>query len=277
MADQKPRAPRARKKETDAAAKPAAKRKTVATAGPRKKAVAGGAPRTSQPWRICSGSRVSRGTPPTIGCGPSVSSRQPRRSPQTHAFPRGTASAAGNASRLSLPRRFPEDESGRRPDARAPSLGHALSDNRSGTERSGHDTSTHRSRQQVRVDRGGSGGRWGGSRGPGLACDVVPVSGVSDLLGYDLVVLGGGLYMGHLHKDAQRFLKRYQERPCPGAVRGLCDGAAQRRSGRARQGAAAARACSRPRARAAPDRERDLRGSDRARTAALPVQQDAGG
>ena len=44
MADQKPRAPRARKKETDATAKPVAKRKTVATAGPRKKAVAGGAP-----------------------------------------------------------------------------------------------------------------------------------------------------------------------------------------------------------------------------------------
>ena len=45
----------------------------------------------------------------------------------------------------------------------------------------------------------------------GFACDVVPVSGVSDLLGYDLVVLGGGLYMGHLHKDAQRFLKRYEK------------------------------------------------------------------
>ena len=45
MADEKPRAPRARKNETDAAAKQVAKRKTtVATARPRKKAVAGGAP-----------------------------------------------------------------------------------------------------------------------------------------------------------------------------------------------------------------------------------------
>jgi menaquinone-dependent protoporphyrinogen oxidase len=45
----------------------------------------------------------------------------------------------------------------------------------------------------------------------GLECDVVPAHEVHEIDGYDLVVVGGGLYMTRLHKDAQKFLRRHRE------------------------------------------------------------------
>jgi menaquinone-dependent protoporphyrinogen oxidase len=45
----------------------------------------------------------------------------------------------------------------------------------------------------------------------GLAVDVMPAADVSHLRRYDGVVLGGALYMGRLHKDARRFLKRHED------------------------------------------------------------------
>ncbi len=45
----------------------------------------------------------------------------------------------------------------------------------------------------------------------GFDCDVVQAQGVEVIDGYDLVVLGSGLYMTRLHKDAQRFLKRHRK------------------------------------------------------------------
>jgi menaquinone-dependent protoporphyrinogen oxidase len=44
----------------------------------------------------------------------------------------------------------------------------------------------------------------------GLRCDVIPAGDASEIDGYDLVVLGGGLYMSRLHKDAQKFLRRHR-------------------------------------------------------------------
>jgi menaquinone-dependent protoporphyrinogen oxidase len=42
-------------------------------------------------------------------------------------------------------------------------------------------------------------------------CDVVTSRDASELDGYDLVVLGTGLYMGRAHRDARRFLRRHRE------------------------------------------------------------------
>jgi menaquinone-dependent protoporphyrinogen oxidase len=45
----------------------------------------------------------------------------------------------------------------------------------------------------------------------GLDVDVHPAGEVEGLDGYDAVVLGGALYMGRLHADARRFLKRHRK------------------------------------------------------------------
>jgi menaquinone-dependent protoporphyrinogen oxidase len=44
-----------------------------------------------------------------------------------------------------------------------------------------------------------------------VTCVVAPVGDVKDVYEYDLVVLGTGLYMGRMHRDARRFLKRHYE------------------------------------------------------------------
>ena len=44
-------------------------------------------------------------------------------------------------------------------------------------------------------------------RDEGATCDVVAARDAVDLEGYDLVVLGTGLYMGRPHRDARRFLR----------------------------------------------------------------------
>lgn len=48
-------------------------------------------------------------------------------------------------------------------------------------------------------------------RDEGADCDVVAAREAPHLQGYDLVVLGGGLYMTRLHRDARRFLQRHRE------------------------------------------------------------------
>ena len=48
-------------------------------------------------------------------------------------------------------------------------------------------------------------------RDRGASCVVAPVGDVEDVHGYDLVVLGSGLYMGRMHREARQFLKRYHE------------------------------------------------------------------
>ncbi len=44
-------------------------------------------------------------------------------------------------------------------------------------------------------------------RDEGAACDVVAARDAVDLEGYDLIVLGTGLYMGRPHRDARHFLR----------------------------------------------------------------------
>ena len=46
-------------------------------------------------------------------------------------------------------------------------------------------------------------------RDTGVACDVVPARAAENVPEYDFVVLGSGLYMGRLHRDARRFLHRH--------------------------------------------------------------------
>jgi menaquinone-dependent protoporphyrinogen oxidase len=46
-------------------------------------------------------------------------------------------------------------------------------------------------------------------RDQGVACSVVPAREAEHVVDYDLVVLGTGLYMGRLHREARRFLKRH--------------------------------------------------------------------
>src|SRR4051794_20022490 len=41
----------------------------------------------------------------------------------------------------------------------------------------------------------------------GATCDVIEARDAVDLDGYDLIVLGTGLYMGRPHRDARRFLR----------------------------------------------------------------------
>jgi menaquinone-dependent protoporphyrinogen oxidase len=48
-------------------------------------------------------------------------------------------------------------------------------------------------------------------RESGLEVDVQPLRDVRSLAGYRAVVLGAPLYIGHWHKDAQRFLALHQE------------------------------------------------------------------
>jgi menaquinone-dependent protoporphyrinogen oxidase len=48
-------------------------------------------------------------------------------------------------------------------------------------------------------------------RESGLEVDIQPMRNVQSLEGYNLVVLGAPLYIGHWHKDAQSFLSRHQQ------------------------------------------------------------------
>ena len=48
-------------------------------------------------------------------------------------------------------------------------------------------------------------------RDEGADCDVVAAREAPSLHGYDLVVLGTGLYMSRLHRDARRFLRRRKD------------------------------------------------------------------
>jgi menaquinone-dependent protoporphyrinogen oxidase len=48
-------------------------------------------------------------------------------------------------------------------------------------------------------------------RESGLAVDIQPMRAVRTLEGYRALVLGAPLYIGHWHKDAQRFLARHRE------------------------------------------------------------------
>jgi menaquinone-dependent protoporphyrinogen oxidase len=48
-------------------------------------------------------------------------------------------------------------------------------------------------------------------RDGGVNCDVVAARQAADLEGYDLVVLGTGIYMSRLHREARRFLRRHHE------------------------------------------------------------------
>lgn len=47
-------------------------------------------------------------------------------------------------------------------------------------------------------------------RGIGLDADVRPAAEVRDVGRYDVVVLGGALYMGRWHRDARRFARRHR-------------------------------------------------------------------
>ena len=47
-------------------------------------------------------------------------------------------------------------------------------------------------------------------RDEGADCDVAAARTPLDLEGYDLVVLGTGLYMTRLHREARRFLRRHE-------------------------------------------------------------------
>ncbi len=48
-------------------------------------------------------------------------------------------------------------------------------------------------------------------RDDGVECDVLAAHDVRHTTGYDLVVLGSGLYMTRLHRDARRFLRRHRD------------------------------------------------------------------
>jgi len=48
-------------------------------------------------------------------------------------------------------------------------------------------------------------------RDDGLGIDLRPAADVTNLDSYDGVVLGGALYMGRLHADARRFLRRHRK------------------------------------------------------------------
>jgi menaquinone-dependent protoporphyrinogen oxidase len=48
-------------------------------------------------------------------------------------------------------------------------------------------------------------------RDEGVDCDVVSAREAPHLDGYDLVILGSGLYMTRLHRDARRFLRRNRD------------------------------------------------------------------
>ena len=48
-------------------------------------------------------------------------------------------------------------------------------------------------------------------RDEGATCDVVAARAAEELDRYDLVVLGTGIYMGRLHREARRFLRRHHD------------------------------------------------------------------
>lgn len=48
-------------------------------------------------------------------------------------------------------------------------------------------------------------------RDEGAVCHVVAAREAEDLTSYDLVVLGTGLYMSRLHRDARRFLRSHRD------------------------------------------------------------------
>jgi menaquinone-dependent protoporphyrinogen oxidase len=48
-------------------------------------------------------------------------------------------------------------------------------------------------------------------RDRGAGCAVMPAAEVDEAASYDLVVLGTGLYMGRMHRDARRFLTRHHK------------------------------------------------------------------
>ena len=48
-------------------------------------------------------------------------------------------------------------------------------------------------------------------RDGGVSCDVVSARDAGHVTDYDLVVLGTGLYMSRMHRDARRFLRRRHE------------------------------------------------------------------
>ena len=48
-------------------------------------------------------------------------------------------------------------------------------------------------------------------RDGGVDCSVVPARDVESAYDYDLIVLGAGLYMGRMHRDARRFLRAHHE------------------------------------------------------------------
>ena len=76
-------------------------------------------------------------------------------------------------------------------------------------------------------------------RDRGASCAVTPAREAEEVVGYDLVVLGTGLYMGRLHRDARRFLTSAPRGARAHALRRVRDGAAQRRAGGEGEGAAA--------------------------------------
>ncbi len=48
-------------------------------------------------------------------------------------------------------------------------------------------------------------------RDEGASCEVVAARDAKSIQEYDVVVLGTGLYMTRLHRDARRFLRRHQD------------------------------------------------------------------
>jgi menaquinone-dependent protoporphyrinogen oxidase len=48
-------------------------------------------------------------------------------------------------------------------------------------------------------------------RADGLEVDVRPASSVTDIEPYDVVVIGGALYMGRWHRDARHLLSRHRQ------------------------------------------------------------------
>jgi menaquinone-dependent protoporphyrinogen oxidase len=48
-------------------------------------------------------------------------------------------------------------------------------------------------------------------RGAGLEVDLINAARVRSLEGYRSVVIGGAIAVGHLHADAQQFLRRFRE------------------------------------------------------------------
>ncbi|MEW2267714.1 flavodoxin domain-containing protein [Streptomyces sp. NPDC047853] len=67
----------------------------------------------------------------------------------------------------------------------------------------------------------------------GVAAEALPARSMTDVKAYDAVVVGGGLYAGHWHRDARRFVRRFRGelrlRPVALFSSGPLDGSAQER------------------------------------------------